>query len=94
MYDDVLTYIQSQIRALNYVVTLHAEEEMDNDGLSIYDVEQALLEGFVIERQADQRTAEWKYIIQGVTDHGNTVCVVTKISTTGTVVIITVYALA
>ena len=38
-------------------MTLHAEEEMDDDGLSIFDVERALLTGEIIERQKDYQTA-------------------------------------
>jgi hypothetical protein len=44
-----------------YVVTLHAEEEMDNDGLSIFDIEHGILTGKIFERQKDIITAEWKY---------------------------------
>jgi uncharacterized DUF497 family protein len=94
MYDDILKYIQSRVRALHYVMTLHAEEEMENDGLSIYDVEQALLNGSIIERQADQRTSEWKYVIRGNIGQHDELCVVSKVSTTGMVVIITVYVLS
>lgn len=93
MHHDILSYIQAQIRVMNYIMTVHAEEEMENDGLSIYDIEQAVRCGSIIERQIDQRTTEWKYIIQGETDLADTICVVTKISPTGVLVIITIYAL-
>ncbi len=45
-------------------MTLHAEEEMDNDGLSIFDVERAILTGRIMERQKDVMTTEWKYLIR------------------------------
>ena len=42
---------------------LHAEEEMNNDGLTIYDLESAILTGKIVERQRDRETAELKYCI-------------------------------
>lgn len=91
--EHILTVIQTKIRTLQYVMTLHAEEEMDNDSFSIFDIEQAILNGEIIERQKDKHLDEWKYIIQGRTDRGDAMAVVTKISKTDMVVIITVYAL-
>ena len=76
---------------LDYVVTVHADEEMDDDGLSILDVEQVILMGQIVERQCDQQTGEWKYVLNGQTDDQLNVIVVAKLSPTDTVVIITVY---
>jgi len=39
-------------------MTLHAEEEMDDDNLSIFDVERGILTGRIIERQQDRDTEE------------------------------------
>ena len=91
MFDQVLTRIQAKVRALDYVVTIHADEEMDNDGLSIVDVEQVILTGQIVERQQDRHTQEWKYLIEGQTNDQLNVIVVVKLSTTDMVVIITVY---
>jgi hypothetical protein len=74
-----------------YVMTLHGEEEMNNDSLSIFDVERCILTGKILERQKDKATAEWKYRINGKSLSGGEVEVVTKISPTGKLVIITVY---
>jgi hypothetical protein len=38
---------------------------MDEDDLSIFDVERTILTGDIIERQKDQKTGEWKYLIRG-----------------------------
>ena len=46
-------------------MTLHAEEEMDEDGLSIFDVESAMLTGTIVEHQKDRRSAERKYCLVG-----------------------------
>ncbi|MCX8068363.1 MAG: DUF4258 domain-containing protein [Anaerolineae bacterium] len=72
-------------------MTLHAEEEMSDDGLTIYDVERCILTGEIIERQRDIRTGEWKYLVKGQTLDGDAIVVVAKLSPTGKLVFITVY---
>ncbi|GAB4498156.1 MAG: hypothetical protein OHK0052_11020 [Anaerolineales bacterium] len=67
MYQRILNQIQAKIEQYQYVMTLHAEEEMSEDGLSIVDVEHAVLTGKIIERQKDVQTGEWKYLIAGNT---------------------------
>lgn len=91
MYDSILKRMQERIRTRQYVMTLHAEEEMDNDGLSIFDVERGILTGKIIERQKDRDTAEWKYLVEGKTLTNDGVGVVAKLSPTDKLVIITVY---
>ena len=91
MYDRILKQMREKIRGRQYVMTIHAEEEMADDNLSIFDVEHAILNGRVIERQKDQDAAEWKYLVEGKTIVGDLVVVVAKISVTGKLVIITVY---
>ena len=91
MYERTLNLMQEKIRLQEYVMTLHAEEEMDDDNLSIFDVEQGILTGSIIEKQKDRVTAEWKYLIEGETVAGSLVIVVAKLSITGKLVIITVY---
>lgn len=61
MFESILKRIREKVRMRQYVVTLHAEEEMDNDGLSIFDIEHGILTGKIFERQKDSITAEWKY---------------------------------
>lgn len=72
-------------------MTVHAEEEMDDDRLSIYDVESAILTGRIVERQRDRRTREWKYVINGRGTDGTRVGVVAKLSPSGPLVILTTY---
>jgi arginyl-tRNA--protein-N-Asp/Glu arginylyltransferase len=92
MYDRILKQMRGKIRTRQYVMTIHAEEEMTDDSLSIFDVERVVLTGSIVERQRDQETAEWKYLVEGETVAGNLSVVVAKISITGKLVIITVYA--
>jgi hypothetical protein len=58
MYGRILKRIQEKIRTRQYVMTLHAEEEMDDDELSIFDVERCFFTGEIIERQKDRDTEE------------------------------------
>jgi len=83
--------MREKVRALDYVMTIHAEEEMEDDDISILDVEHVILTGEIIERQQDQETGEWKYLIAGQTLADDPLIVVAKLALTGTLVIITVY---
>ena len=61
MFDRILKEMRKKIRNWQYVITLHADEEMNDDGLSIFDVERGILTGKIIERQKDSVTEDWKY---------------------------------
>lgn len=91
MFERTLKLIREKVHQREYVMTIHAEEEMDNDGFSIYDVENGILTGKIVERQRDRDTAEWKYRINGESFSGDEIEVVVKISSTDKLVIITVY---
>ena len=84
-------YFQEKVRNRDYVMTYHARKEMNEDQLTIYDVEQGILSGEIVERQKDRETGEWKYRINGETVSGEEIEVITKLSITGKLVIITVY---
>ena len=91
MYERVLRQMREKIRTRQYVMTLHAEEEMNDDDLSIFDVERVILTGSVTERQQDLVTGEWKHLVVGRSVREEAVAVVAKISVTEKLVIITVY---
>ena len=91
MHDNILEKMREYVRTKQYVMTTHAEEEMSDDELTIYDVEHVIFTGKIIERQKDRSQAEWKYLIQGDTLIGNIATVVAKISITSKLVIITVF---
>ena len=91
MYERILRRFRERIRSLDYIVALHGEEEMDDDELSVFDLENAVLTGEIVERQGDGRTPEWKYVLSGKALDGSAVCVVGKLSLTGRLVIITGY---
>jgi hypothetical protein len=92
-FDQILQEIQTKIRQEKYVVTLHADEEMEDDQLSIFDVECCILAGEILERQRDRVTRELKYRIRGCSLDGELMETLVKIGATGKVVIITVYAI-
>ncbi len=60
MFDRVLKRMREKIRTRQYVMTVQAEEEMDEDGFTIFDVERGILTGEIVERQKDHDTGEWK----------------------------------
>ena len=93
MFEHILNVMREQVRTYHYVMTLHAEEEMNDDKLTIYDVESAILTGQIVERQKDQVTGEWKYRIQGNAVDGGEIELVAKLSPTGVLVLVTVYVL-
>lgn len=87
MLPQILKRLRECIRGRRYVATLHAEEEMNNDGLSIFDVERVILTGEIVERQKDKETGEWKYLVRGLTLEEIDAVVVTKLSPTDKMVI-------
>ncbi len=91
MYDRILKRMQEAIRNRQYLMTSHAEEEMDDDDLSIFDIEHIVLTGKIIERQKDQITEECKYLIESESFSNELAVVVAKMSITGKLVIITVF---
>lgn len=91
MLERVLARMRDRIRSRHYVMTLHAEEAMDEDDLSVYDVEGCILSGSVVASQRDANTAERKYCIRGKSLEGDLIEVVAKLGPIGELVIITVY---
>ena len=91
MYDRILMQMREKIRTRQYVMTFHAEEEMADDNLSIFDIERVVLTGKIVERQKDQNTRELKYTVEGEAISAGTAVVIGKLSITGKLVIITVY---
>jgi len=91
MYERILKSMREKVRSREYVMTIHAEEEMNNDELTIYDIEHGILRGEISERQKDKVSAEWKYRLRGETLDGEVLEIIAKLGVTGKLVIITVY---
>jgi hypothetical protein len=91
MFKRILVRIREKIRHGQFVVTLHARKEMNDDGLFVFVLVHAILSGEIYERQLDRRTSEFKYRIAGNSLEGEAVEIIVKISMTGSIVILTVY---
>ena len=91
MFDRILKEMRDKIRKLEYIMTIYADDEMNDDCLTIFDVERCILTGRILERQKDKDTAEWKYRINGRSLSDNEIEIIAKISPTGKLVIITLY---
>jgi hypothetical protein len=83
--------LRNLIRSLNYAVSIHAAEELDDDDLTIFDLENIVLTGAIVERQRDRQTREVKYIVRGKTLSGIPAEAVVKLAPDGTLFVITVY---
>ena len=93
MYPRILKRLRNLILNSEYVVTVHAYDEMTADDLTIWDVESVFLTGEVVERQRDVSTSESKYRVRGTGLDGTPVEVIAKCAITGKLVVITVYVL-
>ena len=81
------------VRSMHYVVSIHAAEELDDDDLSILDLENIVLTGQIIQRQRDRQSREVKCVVRGVTLDGTAAETVVKIGVGGQLFFVTVYAI-
>ena len=72
------------------MVSILAAEELDDDNLTILDLEN-ILTGTIIERQRDHQTREVKCVIHGFTPDDLEAETIVKIGPTGRLVVVTVY---
>ncbi len=86
-----ISRIRDCVRSLNYVVSLHAAEELDDDNLTILDLETIMLTGKITERQRDRNTREVKLVVRGRTIAGPAAETIVKFNRIGTLFVITVY---
>jgi len=86
--------IREKVRLRQYDMTVHAVEEMAEDGLDIVDVEHAVLAGRVVRVERDDPRGN-KHVIEGMAaDDGVTrVGVVGRFTGGGRYLIITIYAI-
>ena len=83
--------VRDLVRSVNYVVSLHAAEELEDDNLTILDLENILLTGRIVERQKDRRTREAKTVIRGRILDGREGEAVVKVNLSGILYVVTVY---
>ena len=88
-----ITRIRDLVRSLNYVVSIHAAEELEDDNLTILDLENIVLTGRIVERQKDREARESKFIVRGRTLDARGAEAIVKISLAGILYFVTVYVL-
>lgn len=82
--------IRAKIRARDYYISSHAEEEMAEDGFERADTENAILAGFVEKKLThDPRGA--RYRVEGPARDGRPMYVLCRFKEVGSLVIITAY---
>lgn len=87
----ILSQIRNAIRADNYDLTQHAIDEMAEDGLSILDIEHAILIGKITKTEMDDPRGT-KYTVIGLAEDQETeVGVIGRFTETGIYLVITVY---
>lgn len=90
MLREVLGRIQNAIRRGDYDVTFHANEEMAEDNLDIFDAEAAIFNGRITKAESDNRGE--KFTIVGRSRDGKIdVGIVGRFKETGIFLIITVF---
>jgi hypothetical protein len=92
MTGSILHRIQEKVKAGQYEVTIHAFEEAQQDGLSVFDMLEVVKRGGLYKQYtADPRGA--RYEIHGRSEDGRSVGLVCRFNSNGEVRIITVFAL-
>ena len=85
--------MRALVRSLRYVVSIHAAEELDDDNLSILDLENLVLSGEITQRRRDRQSREVKCVVRGVTLDGTAAETVVKIGVGGQLFFVTVYTI-
>ena len=84
--------IRERVRTKNYEFTGHAEEEREDDDLSVADLRSAILTGRVVQTlTGDPRGS--RYVVRGKAQDGREMEVVCRFLASGMLRILTVYAL-
>ena len=91
MAQATINRLRDLIRTLNYALSIHAAEELEDDNLTILDFENIVLTGAIVERQRDRQTREIKYMVRGNTLSGVPAEAVVKIAPDGNLFALTVY---
>lgn len=91
MYPRILWQIRALVRRGEYVLSVHAENEMADDGLTDQDLETAILNGKIVRRERDL-LGRPKYVIEGTAMDGRGLTAVAQpFQTRQLILIITAY---
>ena len=86
----VIDRIRQKIRARDYYLSSHAEDEMTEDGFERTDVEHAILTGFM-QKKLTHDPRGTRYRIEGPANDGRLMRVLCRFRETWPLIIITVY---
>ena len=84
--------IRERVRTKNYELTGHAEEEREDDQLTVADLREVVLTGRVEEVLTDDPRGD-RYVVRGKAQDGREVEIVCRFLASGKLRIITVYVL-
>ena len=91
MYPRILRQIRALVRRGEYVLSVHAENEMADDGLTDQDLEAAILNGRIVRRERDP-IGRPKYVVEGTAMDGRGLTAVAQpFQTRQLILIITAY---
>ena len=91
MYPRILEQIRALVKQGEYVLSVHAENEMAEDRFTEEDIEAAIFNGSIVRRETD-RVGRPKYVIEGKAQDGRGLTAVAqRFQTRRLVVIITAY---
>ncbi len=79
------------VRSLSYVVSIHAAEVLDDDNLTILDLESVPLRGQITERRRDRRTRAIKAVVRGRILERFAAAAIVKLGEASTPLVITIY---
>ena len=91
MASRLLERLRGHIRENRYVISWHATEELEEDGLDLLDATNIVFTGTIVSIQREESSREHKYVIQGQCLAGEASCVVVKLGGTGKVVFLSAW---
>jgi hypothetical protein len=93
VFESVLQLMRKLVLEGKMQLQPHAFEAMQDDSLFIFDLEQGILTGKIIERQWDDEFEQFKYVIHGRSSDDEAIGVVAKVDAKPRIYIITTYVL-
>jgi hypothetical protein len=93
MFEDILKLMRECVRTDQAELTRPAYDEMNDDDLFVFDLEQCILTGSIFERQWDDDFQDWKYVVHGLSADGEKIATVAKLAEQREIVFITTFRL-
>jgi hypothetical protein len=91
MYPRILRQIQTLVKQGDYVLSVHVENELEDDDFTDQDLEAAILNGVIVQRERD-KIGRPKYVIEGTALDGRGLTAVMQLfQTRQLIVIVTAY---